>query len=52
MKMSRREWLRLTGAAGIASALPHEVIANATQPPQISVELKKLMLRHTWPTTM
>jgi L-alanine-DL-glutamate epimerase-like enolase superfamily enzyme len=52
MKISRREWLRLTGAAGIASALPHEVIANATQPAQISVELKKLMLRHTWTTTM
>ena len=43
MKMPRRDWLKLAGAAGIASALPSASTgaADTPQPAQISVELKK-----------
>ena len=54
MRMRRRDLLKLAGAAGIASVLPSVSMAaaDATQSAQVNVELKRLMLRHTWTTTM
>ncbi len=60
--MNRREWLNIMGAAGAASVLPGQLIAASQEPTgkstgnqkgsEVSVELKRLTLRHTWTTTM
>lgn len=56
--MNRRDWLQLTAAAGMATALPTSVSrasANAPgtpQPSSVNVDIKRLNLQHTWTTTM
>jgi L-Ala-D/L-Glu epimerase len=55
--MNRREWLTVSAAAGMASALPVarlSVSAEAAVNAQslVNVELKRLNLQHTWTTTM
>ena len=56
--MNRREWLKITGATGIAAALPAQPVhasagnTGSEEAAQVSVELKRLNLRHTWTTTM
>jgi L-Ala-D/L-Glu epimerase / N-acetyl-D-glutamate racemase len=56
--MNRREWLKTTGATGIAAVLPELQAGKSTgdggsqTASQVSVELKRLNLRHTWTTTM
>ncbi len=59
--MNRRHWLKTAGAAGLAAALPVEVLSSerqATAKPssrgavEVTSELKRLNLRHTWTTTM
>jgi len=53
---SRRDWLKIMGAAGVASMLPLEGMAMQSTSLQgkcdVEVGLKRLMLRHTWTTTM
>jgi len=53
---SRRDWLKIAGAAGMAAMLPAKGVAmgsNATPDKcDVQVGLKRLMLRHTWTTTM
>jgi L-alanine-DL-glutamate epimerase-like enolase superfamily enzyme len=54
--MNRRELLKVAGAAGVGAAMPAAMFAakapavagNAV----VKTELKRLMLRHTWTTTM
>lgn len=56
--MNRRDWLKGAGAAGLIAAMPLEM--NASSPnkaptsgkAQLTTELKRLNLRHTWTTTM
>jgi len=56
--MNRREWLKISSVAGVASAWPLSGIAASTEGSasptvsQVEVELKRLNLRHTWTTTM
>jgi L-alanine-DL-glutamate epimerase-like enolase superfamily enzyme len=54
--MNRREMLKLAGVASVSSVLPLPALVAQTQPPQKKTEvecsLKRLMLRHTWTTTM
>ena len=56
--MNRREWLKIAGATGLATTLPAPAFAASAQAahahdaPQITVDLKRLNLRHTWTTTM
>ncbi len=56
--MNRREWLKVAGAAGIASAggverlLAEEKTLASKEKTAVNVELKRLNLRHTWTTTM
>jgi L-Ala-D/L-Glu epimerase len=54
--MNRREMLKIAGAAGARAVLPFPALA--AQPPvsqqkaDVQCGLKRLMLRHTWTTTM
>jgi L-Ala-D/L-Glu epimerase / N-acetyl-D-glutamate racemase len=56
--MNRRDWLAITAAGGVAAALPAAPLAKAVEASgsqhasQVSVELKRLNLLHTWTTTM
>jgi L-alanine-DL-glutamate epimerase-like enolase superfamily enzyme len=54
--ISRREWLKIAGAAGVAILTPCEASAMEPDLPssscQVQCGLKRLMLRHTWTTTM
>jgi L-Ala-D/L-Glu epimerase len=57
--MNRREWLKVAGVAGIASAGGAERLLAAgettvarKEKAAVNVELKRLNLRHTWTTTM
>jgi L-Ala-D/L-Glu epimerase / N-acetyl-D-glutamate racemase len=58
--MNRRDWLKLAGASGAASALPvssftpFSTSRNAQPAPatNVNVALKRLNLQHTWTTTM
>ena len=53
---NRRNILKIAGAAGLAAILPAEVMGMQSRPSQEKCEvqsrLKRLMLRHTWTTTM
>ena len=53
---SRRDWIKSVGAAGIAAVLPAKGIGMDSTPvqgkPEVGIDLKRLMLRHTWTTTM
>ena len=58
---SRREMLKIAGAAAASSALPRPALAAQSLPAQslpshskteVECSLKRLMLRHTWTTTM
>lgn len=54
--MNRRDWLKITGAIGVSAAMPAGLHASETPAtgggPEIKTELKRLLLRHTWTTTM
>ena len=56
--MNRRDWLKITGATGIAASFPTAPILasprNASSQPLsvVNVDLKRLNLQHTWTTTM
>lgn len=56
--MHRRDWLKLTGAAAAASALPLQRLdafqagAPSPGPARVETEIVRLKLRHTWTTTM
>lgn len=54
--ISRRDWLKLAGAASIGAMTPFGAAAQAPEPPagtsEIQCSLKRLVLRHTWTTTM
>lgn len=53
--MKRREWLTISAAAGMVSALPKARLSAAdagAARSSVSVELKRLNLQHTWTTTM
>ena len=57
--MNRRDWLKGAGAAGLAAAMPLEMNASSKGKPgsagkqaQLTTEIKRLNLRHTWTTTM
>jgi L-Ala-D/L-Glu epimerase len=56
--MNRREWLKLTSAAGIASTVPTAPAFGTTKSLHstpisvVDVQLKRLNLQHTWTTTM
>jgi L-alanine-DL-glutamate epimerase-like enolase superfamily enzyme len=54
--ISRRDCLKIAGAAGVAAITPFGNAAIEAEPPQsncqIQCELKRLTLRHTWTTTM
>ncbi|MGB7437118.1 MAG: dipeptide epimerase [Candidatus Acidiferrum sp.] len=56
--MNRREWLKVTGATGIAATLPPAPMSESTVASehqgssQVGVEIKRLNLQHTWTTTM
>lgn len=59
--MNRRHWLKSAGAAGLAATLPLEVLSSERQATaksssrgaaEVTSELKRLNLRHTWTTTM
>jgi L-alanine-DL-glutamate epimerase-like enolase superfamily enzyme len=54
--MNRRDWLKAAGAVGVGAAMP-ETFHAAETPAMggnavVKTELKRLMLRHTWTTTM
>jgi L-alanine-DL-glutamate epimerase-like enolase superfamily enzyme len=49
--MRRRDWLKATGALAGASVLPPPG-AGASGPAEVTVEIVRLYLRHTWTTTM
>jgi L-alanine-DL-glutamate epimerase-like enolase superfamily enzyme len=53
---NRRDWLKIAGAASLASMLPAEMTGMQAKPTQdkcdVQSGLKRLMLRHTWTTTM
>lgn len=57
--MNRRDWLKGAGAAGLIAAMPLEMNASSKQETlsrgkkaQLTTEIKRLNLRHTWTTTM
>jgi L-alanine-DL-glutamate epimerase-like enolase superfamily enzyme len=54
--MNRRDWIKTAGAASLASMLPAEMIGMQSKTSQdkcdVQSGLKRLMLRHTWTTTM
>jgi L-alanine-DL-glutamate epimerase-like enolase superfamily enzyme len=52
--MNRRDWLKTAGAVGAAASLPLEALAlpQTGGPAKINTAIKRLMLRHTWTTTM
>jgi len=54
--MNRRDWLKAAGAAGVDAAMP-AALHGAETPTMggnavVKTELKRLVLRHTWTTTM
>ena len=54
--MNRRDWLKAAGAAGVGAAMP-AALHGAESPSMggnavVKTELKRLLLRHTWTTTM
>ena len=53
---NRRDMLKIAGAAGMAAMLPAEVMGMQSRPSkekcEVESSLKRLMLRHTWTTTM
>ena len=56
--MNRREWLKTAGAAGALAMVPETASAmmsanmSSNSKTELSTELKRLNLRHTWTTTM
>jgi L-Ala-D/L-Glu epimerase / N-acetyl-D-glutamate racemase len=54
--ITRRDWLKIAGAAGIAAATPFRLSAAAPRSSsdrcEVHCGLKRLMLHHTWTTTM
>jgi L-alanine-DL-glutamate epimerase-like enolase superfamily enzyme len=54
--ISRRDYLKIAGAAGVAAVSPLGIPAMEAEQPQsncqIQCDLKRLVLRHTWTTTM
>ena len=54
--MNRRDWLKAAGAAGVGAAMPAAL--HGEESPSmggnavVKTELKRLLLRHTWTTTM
>jgi len=54
--MTRRDWLKLAGAACAGAAAPFAAPVAAAEPSaddgEVHCSLKRLMLRHTWTTTM
>ena len=54
--INRRDLLKAAGTVGLGTALPMVLRASETQKTvgkaEVHVELKRLMLRHTWTTTM
>ncbi len=54
--MNRRDWLKGAGAWGIAAALPWgqppAQVSRTSTRNRFETEIKRLMLRHTWTTTM
>ena len=53
--ISRRDWLKLAGAAGVVAATPFAARAGepeSTRDGEVHCGLKRLVLRHTWTTTM
>jgi len=54
--MDRRRFLQAAGVSGAAAALPQELIAAAetgsAEPMEVSTQIVRLNLRHTWTTTM
>jgi L-Ala-D/L-Glu epimerase len=51
--MNRREYLKIAGAAAVLPFASKTARAQSSQgPSKIDVGLKRLMLRHTWTTTM
>ena len=54
--MNRRDWLKAAGAAGVGAAMPAAL--HGAESPSMGgnavgkTELKRLLLRHTWTTTM
>ncbi len=54
--MNRRDWLKSAAALGIGAALPLETLAaqahGGSGRNRFETEVKRLMLRHTWTTTM
>lgn len=53
--INRRDWLKIAGAAGVVAMAPLGVPAEAPAPAEngeIRCGLKRLVLRHTWTTTM
>jgi L-Ala-D/L-Glu epimerase len=53
--INRRDWLKLAGAAGLAAATPWSARAEekaAAGGCEVHTSLKRLVLRHTWTTTM
>ena len=56
--MNRRDWMKGAGAAGLIAAMPLEMNASSQNKThssgkaQLTTEIKRLNLRHTWTTTM
>lgn len=53
--MTRRDWIRTTATAAAAVALPRDVLTGSASPDgraKLETEIVRLMLRHTWTTTM
>lgn len=53
--ITRRNWLKLAGAASVIAATPFAARAAESEPTggcQVHCGLKRLVLRHTWTTTM
>jgi hypothetical protein len=54
--MNRRDWLKSASALGVGAAMANRLSAAetpaATGKTDVRVEIKRLMLRHTWTTTM
>lgn len=54
--INRREWLKAAGAVGVGSVMPKTIYASVAQAndghTEVKTELKRLVLRHTWTTTM
>ena len=54
--ISRRDWLKIAGAAGVAAATPFTVAGalpeSSSGRAEVECGLKRLTLHHTWTTTM